>query len=89
MAKVDEILRQFYYHNPDELGEDAFNNLGDDEVAEVKQALYKDLLELIGEDEHINYHERVTTDEELVGEARNQLRQELRDKLKDYFGITE
>ena len=33
--ELEPKLRRLYYHDPDELGEDAFNNLGDDEVEEV------------------------------------------------------
>ena len=33
--ELEPKLRELYYHDPDELGEDAFNNLGDDEVEEV------------------------------------------------------
>lgn len=53
--KIEELLKTFYYHDPDELGEDAFNNLGDDEIAEAKQAINAyilgEVMELIGEDD--------------------------------------
>lgn len=35
-AFKDYILtKEWYYHDPDELGEDAFKRLGDDEVADL------------------------------------------------------
>lgn len=34
-----DLLRTFFYYDPDELGEDAFKPLGDDEVAEVEQLI--------------------------------------------------
>lgn len=76
MSKVDEMLWKMWL---DEHGEEDF----DEHNTKIKQALYKDLLELIGEDETpeipVNdYHWRI----------RNELRQELRTKLKDYFGET-
>jgi len=68
MNKIEELLKTFYYHDPDELGEDAFNNLGDDEIAEAKQAInayilgeVMELLKLLCEDDKIkvwNYIEK-------------------------------
>jgi len=68
MNKIEELLKTFYYHDPDELGEDAFNNLGDDEIAEAKQAInayilgeVMELLKLLCEDDIIkvwNYIEK-------------------------------
>jgi len=56
-------------------------------IKEVRLAILSDLLELIGEDERIidstsDIHAYFIT-------AKHQLREELRTKLKDYFGITE
>lgn len=36
---LDTILSKLYYHDPDELGEDAFKNCGDDEIADIKQQI--------------------------------------------------
>lgn len=85
---LDDIL--------DEMGESyyPYHEYGDNEVYVIsnkeqktaaKQAILSDLLEIIGEDE-------TTVRNGLVGlthkdETRNQLRQELRTKLKEYCGI--
>lgn len=52
---------------------------------EAKQALYKDMVELIGEDEPIELKESVEAIEMKL--YANTTRQELRTKLKEYFGV--
>lgn len=51
----------------------------------LKQALYKDMLAILGEDEKVKsrYFDEV---KEMI-DYQNRLRQELRTKLKEYFGI--
>ena len=53
-----------------------------DDYQTAKQAILSDLLEIIGEDEHreVGYELQKTIN------RRSQLRQELRTKLKEYFG---
>lgn len=38
---IDKRLRGYYYYDPDELGEDCFKLLGDDEIAEVKRHIHE------------------------------------------------
>lgn len=53
MKQAEDILQSFYYHDPDELGEDAFKPLSEDEVDELHRALYKDLSEMALELKHV------------------------------------
>jgi hypothetical protein len=44
MTQIDELnldkkLRTLFYYDPDELGEDAFRPLGDDEVEEITKLI--------------------------------------------------
>lgn len=59
---------------------------------QAKQALYKDMVEIIGENEELKSKYIKKDDEIFMANRlvfRNQLRQELRTKLKEYYGIQE
>lgn len=94
MNKIEELLKTFYYHDPDELGEDAFNNLGDDEIAEAKQAINAyilgEVMELIGADEcFVESTNKPTEQLNKFGsyiKGQNELRQELRNKANKKWG---
>lgn len=54
-------------------------------ISASREAIYQDLLELIGEDElEVGHKEYYDTDRAIT---RNQLRAELRNKLKGYCGV--
>jgi len=85
MAKIDDVLQQLATHFKRAMGG---RQIGGKELTptEAKQALYTDMLELIGEDEPFRMEwcgKNVEIDD------RNKLRQELRNKLKEYYGISD
>lgn len=54
-------------------------------IGQAKEAILSDLLEIIGEDENSMVEEQYASPQPTVDEHyRNQLRQELRDKVKEY-----
>ena len=56
-----------------------------DDYKTAKQAILSDLLEIIGEDENSMVEEQYASPQPTVDEHyRNRLRQELRDKVKEY-----
>jgi hypothetical protein len=61
-------------------------NLGDKTVQDLAQAIEKDILELIGEDDSLTPAMKVKGHYEDTIWSRNQLRRELRLKLKEYIG---
>jgi len=76
MSKADEILQE---------NQNAYSYLTSENEQAIKQALYTDLLELIGEDISLPQNKLMET-EDIPKFYANKLRQELRDKLKEYFG---
>lgn len=42
---IRELAKNFYYYDPDELGEDAFKRLGDDEIGDVQTVILQRLQE--------------------------------------------
>lgn len=76
MAKIDDVLEV--------VKNDRYVNYG-----ELKQALYSDLLELIGEDE-LDEHGKVWAGEDSMREiGRDDLRATQRQALATYFGVEE
>lgn len=55
-------------------------------LPQAKATLLADMLELVGEDDHKWL--QATPSQRTVSESLNALRQELRDKLKEYYGET-
>lgn len=74
--KLQERLKQYAYIDDTELGEDKF--IGTHDINQTTQAIEKDILELIGEDEEIY--------PDLHAQIRNRYKSELRLKLKEYIG---
>ncbi len=105
MSKVDEELFRMWGGGIDYALSSDFKDLSDDEkdalyerykvnlAKQAKQALYKDMLELIGEDDtEVRGTTQNSTNPKYWTKrtkTKNELRQELRNKLKEYFGITE
>lgn len=57
MSDLDDELRdKYFYYDPDELGEDAFKPLSDDEVADIKQAFTDAGWEHTGKDRYVGYY---------------------------------
>jgi hypothetical protein len=63
--------------------EQRYEREGKAKIAEFKQALYKDMLELIGEDTTWNQQEAYTNPDTVQGY--NEALSDMRDKLKEYF----
>lgn len=101
MAKVDDLLDKqdwgYEYQMSDyatsKADELEYEREGKEKIAGLKQALYKDMLELIGEDDtEVRGTTQNSTNPKYWTKrtkTKNELRQELRNKLKEYFGITE
>jgi len=95
MAKVDEILQELsntvFQHGKATRTNIPFHY--GEPMKDAKQALYKDMLELIGEDDtEVRGTTQNSTNPKYWTKrtkTKNELRQELRNKLKEYFGITE
>lgn len=77
---IDERLEDYFF--PEDV---ARNDSNDGNIQYAKQTIYKDLMELIGEDENSMVEEQYASPQPTVDEHyRNQLRQELREKVKKY-----
>lgn len=93
MAKIDDILepRHIKVSNTElPMAEHDYQVMVQDSyISHIKQALYTDLMELIGEDEQGTWTDRVKRETHIrvFSETRNEYRAELRAKLREYLGI--
>ncbi len=92
MAKIEKRLNEFGNWV---LGQSTWVNLGGEVSGEggekIKQALYTDMLELIGKDYPHQFWCNGGGENtcECGATPENRLRQELRTKLKEYYGISD
>ncbi len=83
---LDEILGNGFDTVHEEIQPDSIKirwHLGKESISEVKQAIYKDLMELIGNDTGRKHFS--SQFEAYTATVQDELRQELRIKLKEYF----
>ena len=80
MTKASDILDGLYYYDPDELGEDAFKPLGDDE----KLQLYTELKSVMPEPVAVTKYYGIKSAQQ---QSKNNTLTEVDKALAQFFGV--